>query len=137
MDIKDIKNNLNLLLQKKVDLEKQLTAAMIDVINKIAEENNPHEIKRLTSNIFIINSSELLGNPWNAEYFDWKASAKLLLEFLKSKPIENWKEVLVEKMNENKGKVVYIKKTSYVKGYQTINSIAIEKAFIEKIIKEL
>lgn len=129
MDIKDIKNNLNLLLQKKVDLEKQLTAAMINVINKIAEENNPHKIKRLTSNIFIINSSELLGNPWNANYFDWKASAKVLLEFLQSKPIEHWKTLLEEKVKENKGNIVYIKKINY--------SIPIEKEFVNMIINEL
>lgn len=129
MDIKDIKNNLNLLLQKKVDLEKQLTAAMINVINKIAEENNPHKIKRLTSNIFIINSSELLGNPWNANYFDWKASAKVLLEFLQSKPIERWKTLLEEKVKENKGNIVYIKKINY--------SIPIEKKFVNMIINEL
>lgn len=129
MDIKDIKNNLNLLLQKKVELEKQLTTAMIDVINKIAEENNPHKIKRLTSHIFIINSSELLGNPWNADYFDWKASAKVLLEFLQNKPIERWKTLLEEKVKENKGKVVYIKKTN--------TSIPIEKEFVNMIINEL
>lgn len=129
MDIKDIKNNLNLLLQKKVDLEKQLTAAMVNVINKIAEENNPHKIQRLTSNIFIINSSELLGNPWNANYFDWKASAKVLLEFLQSKPIERWKTLLEEKVKENKGNIVYIKKINY--------SIPIEKKFVNMIINEL
>lgn len=129
MDIKDIKNNLNLLLQKKVELEKQLTAAMVNVINKIAEENNPHNIKRLTSHIFIINSSELLGNPWNADYFDWKASAKVLLEFLQNKPIERWKTLLEEKVKENKGKIVYIKKTN--------TSIPIEKEFVNMIINEL
>lgn len=129
MDIKDIKNNLNLLLQKKVELETQLTTAMIDVINKIAEENNPHKIKRLTSHIFIINSSELLGNPWNADYFDWKASAKVLLEFLQNKPIERWKTLLEEKVKENKGKIVYIKKTN--------TSIPIEKEFVNMIINEL
>lgn len=129
MDIKDIKNNLNLLLQKKVELEKQLNTAMVDVINKIAEENNPHKIKRLTSNIFIINSSELLGNPWNANYFDWKASAKVLLEFLQSKPIERWKTLLEEKVKENKGNIVYIKKINY--------SIPIEKEFVNMIINEL
>ena len=129
MDIKDIKNNLNLLLQKKVELEKQLTTAMIDVINKIAEENNPHKIKRLTNHIFIINSSELLGNPWNANYFDWKASAKVLLEFLQTKPIERWKTLLEEKIKENKGNIVYIKKINY--------SIPIEKEFVNMIINEL
>lgn len=129
MDIKNIKNNLNLLLQKKVELEKQLTAAMVNVINKIAEENNPHKIQRLTSNIFIINSSELLGNPWNANYFDWKASAKVLLEFLQSKPIERWKTLLEEKVKENKGNIVYIKKINY--------SIPIEKEFVNMIINEL
>lgn len=129
MDIKNIKNNLNLLLQKKVELEKQLTAAMVNVINKIAEENNPHKIQRLTSNIFIINSSELLGNPWNANYFDWKASAKVLLEFLQTKPIERWKTLLEEKIKENKGNIVYIKKINY--------SIPIEKEFVNMIINEL
>lgn len=129
MDIKNIKNNLNLLLQKKVELEKQLTAAMVDVINKIAEENNPHKIQRLTSNIFIINSSELFGNPWNANYFDWKASAKVLLEFLQTKPIERWKTLLEEKVKENKGNIVYIKKINY--------SIPIEKEFVNMIINEL
>ena len=136
MELNEIRNKMAQLLEEHKALEQELKTALIAVINDTAEES-PNKKKRISKHIFIINASDLMGNPWNVEFYDWEASANVVLDYLNGKPIYDWKSLLEKKLEEAKRNVVEFKKTSSCMGYKTCYTIPISKEFIEKIVAKM
>ena len=136
MDLNEIRNKMAQLLEEHKALEEELKNAMVAIINETAEES-PNKKKKISNNIMIINFSDLIGNPWNVEFYDWEASAKVILDFLNGKPIYNWKSLLEGKLKESKRNIVEFKKTIYNSWYKTQYTIPISKEFVEKIVAKM
>ena len=136
MNTNEIKNKMAQLLNEYKTLEVELKNTLIGIINSVAEES-PKIRKRISTHIFILNASDLVGNPWNVEFYDWKASANVVLEFLNGKSIYDWKTLLENKLKESKRNVVEFKKYSYCMGYKTCTTIPISKEFVEKIVAKM
>jgi len=136
MEIKNILKRLDDIANELKELESELVLAITEAINEVAKEN-PHNIRRISKNIFIIKSSELCGNPWNSSYYDWAASSNVVLEYLQGKDVKKWKSLLKEKLNNTKGKIIKFEKKTYYNGYVYTNKTPIERIFIEKIVSKL
>lgn len=136
MEVKSILKRFDDIANELKELEAALVVAITKAINEVSKEN-PHKIRQVSKNIFIINSSELLGNPWNPSYYDWEASGKVVLEYLQGKDVKKWKSLLQEKLDKGKGKTVEFEKKAYCSGYVYTNKTPIERAFIEKIVSKL
>lgn len=136
MEVKSILKRFDDIANELKELEDALVVAITETINDVSKEN-PHNIRKVSKNIFIINSSELLGNPWNPSYYDWEASGKVVLEYLQGKDVKKWKSLLQEKLDKSKGKTVEFEKKAYCSGYVYTNKTPIERVFIEKIVSKL
>lgn len=136
MEVKSILKRFDDIANELKELEDALVVAITETINEVSKEN-PHNIRKVSKNIFIINSSELLGNPWNPSYYDWEASGKVVLEYLQGKDVKKWKSLLQEKLDKSKGKTVEFEKKAYCSGYVYTNKTPIERVFIEKIVSKL
>ena len=86
MELNEIRNKMAQLLEEHKALEQELKTALVAVINDTAEES-PNKKKRISKHIFILNASDIMGNPWNVEFYDWEASANVVLDYLNGKPI--------------------------------------------------
>ena len=136
MEVKSILKRFDDIANELKELEAALVLAITETIKEVSKEN-PHNIRQISKNIFIINSSELLGNPWNPSFYDWEASGKVVLEYLQGKDVKKWKSLLQEKLNKQKGKTIDFEKKAYCNGYAYTNKTPIDRAFIEKIVSKL
>lgn len=136
MEVKSILKRFDDIANELKELEAELVLAITEAIKEVSKEN-PHNIRQISKNIFIINSSELLGNPWNPSYYDWEASGKVVLEYLQGKDVKKWKSLLQEKLDKTKGKTIEFEKKVCCQGYIYTNKTPIERAFIEKIVSKL
>ena len=136
MEVKNILKRFDDIAEELKRLEAELVKAITEAINEVAKEN-PHNIRRVSKNIFIIKSSELCGNPWNPSYYDWAASSNVVLEYLQGKDVKKWKSLLQGKLDNTKGKIKKKKKKTYYNGYVYTNKTPIERIFIEKIVSKL
>lgn len=137
-NLRTIKEKL-LSLQKEVsEAEKAIASIIQDAIVEIAQQA---PIKRVSKNAFVVNSSQLTGKPWNPEYYDWEAAAKVLFtSALKCQAPQNWKETLESLLHEAKAKrrsFVVCVMTTYFEGKVFRNSVPISLEFVELIIKKL
>lgn len=136
MEVKNILKRFDDIAEELKRLEAELAKAITEAINEVAKEN-PHNIRRVSKNIFIIKSSELCGNPWNPSYYDWAASSNVVLEYLQGKDVKKWKSLLQGKLDNTKGKIIEFEKKTYYNGYVYTNKTPIERIFIEKIVSKL
>jgi hypothetical protein len=136
MNANEIRQRMAQLLEEHKALEQELKTALVGAINEAATES-PHNKKKISKHIFIINASDLMGNPWNVEFYDWEASASVVLDYLMGKPIYDWKTLLESKIASAKRNVVEFKKQAYCMGYKTCYTIPISKEFIEKIVAKM
>lgn len=136
MEVKSILKRFDDIANELKELEAALVAAITETIKEVSKEN-PHNIRQISKNIFIINSSELLGNPWNPSFYDWEASGKVVLEYLQGKNVKMWKSLLQEKLDKQKGKTIDFEKKTYCNGYAYTNKTPIDRVFIEKIVSKL
>lgn len=136
MNTNEIRKRMAQLLKEHKALEAELKVALIEAINEAASES-PNKKKKVSQHIMIINYSDLIGNPWNVEFYDWEASAKVVLDYLELKPIYDWKKLLEAKLSEAKRNIVEFKKSNYCMGYKTCYTIPISKEFIEKIVAKM
>ena len=72
-------DKINALKTQITECEEQIRSEVYRTINDVAEE---HKRPKITKHIFIVNFSELSGNPWDASFYDWERSAEILLKKL-------------------------------------------------------
>ena len=94
------------------DLENELRAEVYNAINEVASENKRPKISQ---HIFIVKFSEL-ATSWEPRYYDWEATAELLIKKLERKEAKTlipYLQSLYE--NRNKNGVSIIKERVYEK----------------------
>ena len=79
-------DKINALKAQITECEGQIRNDVYRIINEVAEE---HKRPKITKHIFIVNFSELCGNPWDASFYDWERSAEILLKKMNNvRPME-------------------------------------------------
>ncbi len=136
MDIKEIRSRIDKMAKEMALMEKKLIDAITIAVYEAAQEN-PNKLKRISEHIVTVRYSDVIGNPWNYEFYDWEKSAKVVMEFLNGKPLKNWKSLLKSKLAQSKGNVVAFEKTIYLNGYKKNYSIPVNKLFIQKILERI
>lgn len=92
--------------------------------------------KEMGSGCFIVRCSDIIGNPWNPEFYDWEYGAKILIEKLNNVPVDSWEQYLVDLLKgkpRSKEPVYFMK---YVKNNNSYK-IPINREFIVRIIERL
>lgn len=72
-------DKINSLKTQIAECEEEIRKDVYKVINDVANE---HKRPKISNHIFVINFSELSGNPWDASFYDWERSAEILLKKL-------------------------------------------------------
>lgn len=135
--IKEIEKEIQALSEQKSVMELTLITAIHEAMVEVAKTK---PIQRLGNNFFIIRLSDLVGNPWNPEFYDWERSAQIIVKFLTNKPVEKWRELLENKLSERKNKlspVVFEFRRRGNFGTTITENIPVSAEFISKIIEKL
>lgn len=133
--IKQIEQELILLEQKKNEMENTLVDAISSAMMKVAQKK---PMQRISKHCFVIHLSDMVGNPWNPDFYDWEKSISIILKFLKPKPIKEWGCSLASKLEstpKNQSVVFEYRKQSF--GVMYSEKISVSRIFIEQIIQEL
>ena len=110
--MKDYIRKMEELVSQIKDLENELRAEVYNAINEVASENKRPKISQ---HIFIVKFSEL-ATSWEPRYYDWEATAELLIKKLERKEAKTlipYLQSLYE--NRNKNGVSIIKERVYEK----------------------
>lgn len=134
--IQDINSQIEELANQAKMLDEKLGKTYTELLNIVASEN-PNKPKKIGKGMYIMKHSDLIGNPWTPVYFDWEESAKVILDFLKSKPKTEWHKILKEMLNKNKGKIIMFQDVYYVNGYRYVNNQPINRKFIELLFEKM
>lgn len=136
--MKNYINKIEDLMSQIKDLENELRADVYNAINEVASENKRPKISQ---HIFIVKFSELKSS-WNPHYYDWEASAEIIIDNLekkKSNTLIPYLQSLYK--NRNKDGVSVIKKRVYTNcGFFTVyNDVThtIDAEFIRQILVKL
>lgn len=136
MEIAEIRSRIEEMAIEMAIMEEKLTEAIVNTIYEASMEN-PNKPKRISKNITTIRFSDLIGNPWNYEFYDWEKSAEIVLDYLKDKPARKWDELLQNKLKSARGGVVYFDKTVSYGRFKKKHSTPVNALFIERIIQKL
>lgn len=132
--IKEIQQEITNLERLRSELEDKLSQAVISALESVAQE---HPMHRISKHCYIINYSDLIGNPWNFEFYDWEASVKVCLDYLKDKSPTSWIESLNKKLHEKDTGPVEFTRIKYCCGIKSTIKIPVSRVFLEKVIEEL
>lgn len=133
--IKQIEQELCNLEQEKEKLECKLVEAISSAMLKVAQKKL---MQRISKHCFVIHLSDMVGNPWNPDFYDWEKSISIILKFLKPKPIKEWVCSLASKLEstpKNQSVVFEYRKQCF--GVMYSEKIPVSRIFIEQIIQEL
>lgn len=114
-------------------LESSLKGELEQLILNIAKSQIREKISK---HIFIIKYSEISGNPWNPEFYDWECAGDELLRKIRDKRLEealSYIETLYETRKGDRCDIVYKK---YYRGcniYDTVK-IPIPSAFVKEVL---
>lgn len=134
--IKKIYSDIDKLTAQLEEMTAKLEEAVKLAVNEAAK-SNPTKLERIGSNCFIIKASDIMGNPWNPSFYDWKKSADIVIEYLGKKPCTEWKQILQSKLEKSTGNVVNFEKTTGSGAWRNVTNTPVDKRFIEKIITKL
>ena len=132
-ELQEIKQKLLALNEEKRAIEQKLITVIMAVISETIKEC---PIKKSGSGCFIVRCSDIIGNPWNPEFYDWEYGAKILIEKLNNVPVDSWEQYLVDLLKgkpRSKEPVYFMK---YVKNNNSYK-IPINREFIVRIIERL
>lgn len=136
MEIKEIRDKLRQLAMQKGIMETKLADAIADAIRETANEN-PNPPQRISNHICTVRLSDMVGNPWNYEFYDWLASAEFIIGFLKKYPVDEWKNVLRSELKKSVGNMVPFKRNVTRNGYNVTTSTPLSRLFVNKIIEKI
>jgi len=136
MNIKEIHDKIEELARQKEILETKLTNAIVEAIRTTVKEN-PSPPRKISQHMCIIHFSDLVGNPWNIEFYDWEIAAEFVIDFLSNKPSDKWKSLLESELKKAVGNNVPFKRNVIRNRYTVSTTTPINKKFIEKIIEKI
>lgn len=136
--MKDYISKIECLMSQIKDLENELRADIYNAINEVASENKRPKINQ---HIFIVKFSELTSS-WSPQYYDWEASAEIIINKLERKESNTLIPYLQSLYkNRNKDGVSIIKNRVYTKcGFFTMYddvTHTINAEFIRQILVKL
>ena len=130
MRSKEIYKEIQELEQKKRELETKFIQAFDEEMQQAVETSaQEQKIERIAPKICIVHFSDIIGKPWNYEFHDWQAGARVLKEHLEKYPVETRIDKLKELRTIAKGKVVTLKSKE--------RTIPISIELVERIIAKL
>lgn len=133
--IKQIEQELCNLEQEKEKLESKLVDAISSAMLKVAQKKT---MQRINKHCFVICFSDMIGNPWNLEFYDWEKSIMIILKFLNPKPAREWVCALNGKLEDTpKNQPVVFEYRRQSHGVMYSEKIPVSRIFIEQIIEEL
>lgn len=132
-ELREIEQKLLALNEEKRAIEQKLIAAIMVAISETIKEC---PVKKLGSGCFIVRCSDLIGNPWNPEFYDWEYGAKVLIKKLNDVPVDSWKQYLVNLLEGKPGSKEPVYFVKYIKNNGSYK-IPISRKFIVKIIERL
>lgn len=132
--IKEIQEELESLEKQRNILELKLSQAIVSALSSVAQQ---HQIRRVSQHCMIIKFSDLIGNPWNVGFYDWEASVKVCLDYLKDKSPTSWVPLLTQKLQEKSSGPVEFVRIKYCCGEKITIKIPVSRVFLEKVIEEL
>lgn len=137
MDTEKLKQRLIEIVQEKDDIEQQLRDTFIKDIKEVAIQN-PFKNHKHSDHIVIVKRSELDGKLWSPSFYNWEESVETVLNFLKKKPLVEWKSALENKLaKDTKSGVVKFTTTVNTWPWPTKLTIPVDENFIKKIIENL
>lgn len=134
LSITEIEEELKALEERKKELQALYASKCDDVIKEAIEKSaQEKKLKRLGKNCFIINVSELMGNPWNVEFHDWKVAKNVLMAYLEKKPTSKWRTEIESLIASAKGNSIYIECGCGNYKYKTPIALEFVKCVLKKI----
>lgn len=134
--MKEILSIINTQKDRLVKLNAEAYNRIKDIIVSVGEE---HRINRINETCFMVNKSDMVNNTWCASYYDWRASAKLLLDkfvaFHEKNNIisvELFLEYLTNLRDNRKCDTCYMQ----VKSGSVVYTAPINALMVEKILKK-
>lgn len=116
---------------RKRELDDRIKTIITQAIEEAVKDNEVNT--RRIGNAIIINHSQIIGNPWNIEFYDYEKAGKIVMKELSNKAPEDWVKYLnslLETKNKNRVDI-------RCKSGNTSYSIPIDKKFIINIINKL
>lgn len=116
---------------RKRELDDRIKTIITQAIEEAVKDNEVNT--RRIGNAIIINHSQIIGNPWNIEFYDYEKAGKIVMKELSNRTSEDWVKYLnslLETKNKNRVDI-------RCKSRDTSYSIPIDKIFIINIINKL
>lgn len=101
----------------------------------IVDASKDYPVKRLGPKIISVRFSDLIGNPWNQQYYDWVEASKVVMKYLSKQDVGKWKDKLIELLagdTESRKPVIFKQKQD-----GCLYQIPVNRKFIVKIIEKL
>lgn len=122
---------------KLAEIRSSLDLIRNDIFNEIRQVAKQQPIKRESKHIFTVRFSELVGNPWNPEFYNWDSSADKLIKLLENIKTEDIPEkILTIYRTKNNNRVDIVHKVSSF-GVSVTTKIPIPADFLEKVMENL
>ena len=134
--LNDIQKELEALEKQKRELEIAIETIINTAMQRVAA---CQKLNRISEHIFTIRFSDMIGQPWEPRYYDWKQSIAIVKRFLQSKPAVEWKSALQRKLQETKpGQPVrFIFKHGNAWYNRVTENIPVSYQFIQEIVNQL
>lgn len=134
--IQDIQHELDKLEAQKHELECKIECIVNAAIDRIAQSQ---KINRISNHCFVVNSSDMIGNPWSPYFYDWSKSIDIVKRFLRSKPAVQWQSALQDKLNETKCNkpVIFTFTYSNPSWGRATERVPVSYQFIQEIVNQL
>lgn len=137
MEVRDLYNKIDQMLRDiekaEVELEEAFTKAIYDAANE-----NPNKPRSISKNMFMVRFSDMIGKPWNTEFYQWEASADILLSYLKKSHVKHWKKLLEDIYSKRSGECAFVpKKVKIWYNMYRTEKTTIPADFVKRIIDKL
>lgn len=87
---------------RKRELDDRIKNIITQVIEEAVKDNEVNT--RRIGHAIIINHSQIIGNPWNVEFYDYEKAGKVIMKELSKKDPEDWVRYLNDLLKTKKQK---------------------------------
>ena len=134
--LNEIQKELKALEKQKRELEIEIEHVINTAIQRVADSQ---KLNRISEHCFTIRFSDMIGQPWEPRYYNWRESIAIVKRFLQSKPAVQWKEALQKKLADTKPDCPVI--FTHIHGgswYSKVTErIPVSYKFIQEIVNQL
>lgn len=131
--IAELKDEIERLKAQTDELQTKLRESIYNAMLKVSRESETAR-KKVGDKMFTVKHSDMIGNVWNPEFYDWEQAAECVYKYLEHKDADKWIDILKEKLEESKDKTNVVFDMQL--GVRRLR-IPINYKFIELIIEEI